>query len=119
MLQEFKDFLNKGSLVDLAVAVILAAAFSKVVEAFTSGVVGGIIGAVGGNPDGLRGMNFSINDSPIRYGLVLDAVINFAIVGFVLFMIVKAYNKMQKAKTVAGPSDEVRLLTEIRDSLRR
>lgn len=118
MLQEFKDFLNKGSLVDLAVAVILAAAFGKVVEAFTTGVVGGIIGIVGGNPDGLRGMSFSINDSPIRYGLVLDALINFAIVGFVLFMIIKAYNKMAAAKKVA-PSDEVRLLTEIRDSLKR
>ena len=101
-----------------AVAAAFLASLVEVVEAFTTGVVGGIIGIVGGNPDGLRGMNFSINDSPIRYGLVLDALINFAIVGFVLFMIVKAYNKMAAEKKVA-PSDEVRLLTEIRDALKR
>ena len=119
MLQEFKEFMNRGNLVDLAVAFILGVAFSKVVDAFTTGVVGGIIGAVFGSTDGLKGMHITVNDSPIRIGLVLDAALNFIIVAFVLFLIVKAYNSMRKAAPPAGPSEEVKLLSEIRDSLKR
>lgn len=119
MLQEFKEFINRGNLVDLAVAFILGVAFSKVVDAFTTGVIGGIIGAVFGSTDGLKGMHITVNDSPIQIGLVLDAALNFIIVAFVLFLIVKAYNSMRKAAPPAAPSEEVKLLSEIRDSLKR
>ena len=119
MLQEFKDFINRGNLIDLAVAFILGAAFSKVVDAFTTGVVGGIIGAVFGSTDGLAGMHITVNDSPIRIGLVLDAALNFIIVAFVMFVIVKAYNHMKKAAPAPAPSEEVKLLSEIRDSLKQ
>ena len=118
MLEEFKAFINRGNLVDLAVAFVLGVAFSKVVEAFTTGIIGGIIGAAFGNTQGMKGLHITVNDSPIAIGLVLDAAVNFTIVAFVLFLIVKAYNKMRSTTPPPPPAAEVVLLTEIRDSLR-
>ncbi len=117
MLQEFKDFINKGSLVDLAVAVVLGAAFGVVVEAFTKGVIGGLIAAIFGKPS-VGDIGFDIGKGRIQLGAVLDAIINFAVVAFVLFMVVKAYNKMRKNQPPAPPTTSEVLLAEIRDSLK-
>ena len=116
MLQEFKDFINKGNLVDLAVAFVLGAAFSTVVTAFTEGIVGGIIAAIFGKPS-IGSIGFDIGKGRIQIGLVLDAIINFLVVAFVMFLVVKAYNKM-RASSPAAPSNEEVLLAEIRDALR-
>ena len=114
MVQEFKDFLLKGNLLDLAVAFILGAAFAKVVGAFTDDIVGGIIAKIVGKP------NFdSLEANGIVYGTLITAIINFIIVGAVLFAIVKAYNKRRAAEAPAGPSSTDALLMEIRDSLKR
>lgn len=114
MVQEFKDFLFKGNLLDLAVALILAGAFGKVVGAFTDDIVGGIIAKIVGKPD-----FDSLKAGGIVYGTVITALINFVIVGAVLFAIVKAYNKRRAAQAPAGPSSTDALLMEIRDSLKR
>jgi len=116
MLKEFKAFIMRGNLLDLAVALILALAFAAVVTSFTNDIIGGIIGAIFGKPD-FGSVTIQIGDGVIYIGSFINAVVNFVIVAFVLFLIVKAYNKMQKPKDEAGPS-EIELLTEIRDSLR-
>lgn len=115
MLKEFKAFLMKGNLVDLAVAFILAIAFAGVVNAFTNVIVGGVIAAIVGKSS-LFSLSFDLGKASIQYGAFLDAVINFVIVGFVLFLVVKAYNRFRKEQEPAGPS-EIELLTQIRDSL--
>ena len=115
MLKEFKAFLMKGNLVDLAVALILALAFAGVVGAFTTGIVGGLVAAILGKPT-LSSLTLDIGKGTILYGVFLDAVINFVIVGFVLFLVVRAYDRFRKAEEAAGPS-EIELPTQIRDSL--
>ena len=117
MLQEFKDFINKGNLVDLAVAFVLGAAFSTVVTAFTEGVVGGIIAAIFGKPS-VGAIGFDIGKGRIQVGLVIDAIINFLVVAFVMFLVVRAYTKMRAAGPPAGPTQEEILLAEIRDAIK-
>jgi large conductance mechanosensitive channel len=121
MIQEFKEFVSKGNLVTLAVAFILGVTFASVVTAFTDVVLGTVSYVFGGDVsfDGLgvkRG-----GDIVIPYGAFLTALVNFLVVAFVLFLIVKAYNRFQRQQeeAPAEPSDEVRLLTEIRDQLAR
>ena len=116
MLQEFKDFISKGNLVDLAVAFVLGAAFSTVVTAFTEGIVGGIIAAIFGKPS-VGAIGFDLGKGRIQVGLVIDAIINFLVVAFVMFLVVKAYNKMRQSSPPAPTTQEV-LLAEIRDTLR-
>lgn len=97
MLKEFKDWVMKGNLLEIAVGLILALVFAEVVKQFTETIVMPIIGAIGGTPD-FSGKSFTINDSVFKYGLLLNALIAFLITAFVLFMVVKAVNKMLKAK---------------------
>jgi large conductance mechanosensitive channel len=118
MLQEFKDFINKGNVVTTAVGLVLALYFKTIVDKIIEGVINPIIAAIVGESS-LASLGFDIGDAFISIGMVIDAVIVFVIVAFVLFLVVKAYNKMEKPKEaeVAGPT-EVELLTEIRDALR-
>lgn len=126
MIKEFKEFLMKGNLIDIAVAFVLGAAFSGVIGAFTGdgtpdkpGIVGSILAIIfGGNAQGFAGMGPTVNDTLIPIGSFVSALINFVLVGFVMFLVVKAYNKFRN-QAPAEPSDEVKLLTEIRDGLRR
>lgn len=115
MIKEFKAFLMKGNLVDIAVAFILAIAFAGVVTAFITGIVDPLIAAVIGKPN-LSSLSFAIGKGTIQYGFFLDSLLNFVIVGFVLFLVVKAYNRFRAEQELAGPS-EIELLTQIRDSL--
>lgn len=121
MLQEFKKFIMKGNLVEIAVGLILALAFSDVVKAFTDGIISPIIGAVFGVPS-FKAKILNIGDGKLLYGAFIDTVIYFVITGFVLFLVVKAYNSM-KARTAqsAEPEDlpeDIVLLSEIRDLLK-
>jgi large conductance mechanosensitive channel len=125
MFKEFKNFLFRGNLLDLAAAVILGTAFAAVVKAFTEGIITPLIAAVGGEPSFAR-MKFSIGDGEILYGAFLDAVISFVIVAAVMFVLLKAATRAQKLRATTDvpdedappPSDEAVLLAEIRDLLR-
>lgn len=135
MLKEFRDFIMTGNVVDLAVAVILAGAVGLVVTGFTNDMIMPIVGHFTGGID-FADMKYVLDpavigpdgavanpENAIMYGKWINALINLIIVGFVLFMIVKAYGKVRKKKEAApatdpGPS-EVDLLKEIRDELRK
>ena len=117
MLKEFKEFISKGNLVDLAVAVVLGLAFKTVVDSLVADVFTPIIAAIFGQPD-FSSITIGIGDSQILIGNFLNAVISFVIVAFVLFLVIKAYNRaFPKEETSAEPT-EVELLTQIRDELR-
>jgi large conductance mechanosensitive channel len=125
VIKGFKDFLLRGNVVDLAVAVVIGLAFGMVVTAFTTDFIGGIIGAIGGSPDfGTAG--FTVNGSPIIIGSTINALINFVIVAAaVYFFVVVPVNKlMERRKSgeegeVEAPSEDILLLQEIRDLLRQ
>lgn len=135
MLEEFKEFINRGNVVDLAVAVVIGAAFGVVITSFVDDVLMQIIAAIIGQPD-FSALSIHWGDAigpdpesgltlyehQIYYGRFLNAVIAFLSVAFAVFMVVKAYNSLRRAdepepEADPGPS-EVDLLTEIRDALR-
>jgi large conductance mechanosensitive channel len=95
VLKEFRDFITKGNLVEIAVAFIIALAFAAVVASFVADIVTPIIAAIFRQPD-FSALKIDIGDSAITYGNFLNALITFLIVAFVMFMIVKAYNRMTK-----------------------
>jgi large conductance mechanosensitive channel len=135
MFKEFKNFIMTGNVIDLAVAVILAGAVGLVVNGFVADIMMPIVGHFAGGMD-FADLRVTLSEAviaadgsvtkpenAIRYGAWINALINLVIVGFVLFMIVKAYNKTKKAKVEepaapAGPSQE-ELLAEIRDLLKK
>jgi len=119
MIKEFKDFAMKGNVVDLAVAVIIGGAFGAIVTALVDKILMPIIGSlIGQSFDTLTAI---VNGVPIQYGAFIQAVINFIIIAFVLFMIIKVMNstkKKEEAAPAATPED-IALLREIRDSLKK
>jgi large conductance mechanosensitive channel len=122
MLKGFRDFLMRGNVVDLAVAVVIGAAFGAVVNAFATDFIGGIIGAIGGTPNFGRA-GFTVNDSKIVYGSVINALIYFVIVAAaVYFFVVLPMQKLAERRgaeaDTPAPSDEAVLLTDIRDLVR-
>lgn len=133
MLKEFKEFAMKGNLVDIAVGFVMGAAFKEVVTAFTGGIVSPLIGLIFDSDfkalryqlkEGtLNDAGERVGDVFLEYGTFLTNVIDFIIVAFVMFLVVKGVNKMKKKEEPApappaGPS-EVDLLIEIRDSLKK
>lgn len=125
MLKEFKDFIAKGNVLDLAVAVIIGGAFGAIVKSLTDDIIMPLIGLILGGVN-FAGLSFQVGNAVVAYGNFIQAIINFLLIAFVLFMIVRSFNKMneRKAKEAAAapppaPSDEVVLLREIRDLLRR
>lgn len=119
MLKEFRDFIFKGNVLDLAIAVILAIAFGAVVTAFTEGILMAIIAAVVGKPD-FNALSFSLNGTPIMYGRLLTALVNLLLVGGSLFLVVKAVKLVNKpAQKLPAPETDHDLLAQIRDELRR
>jgi large conductance mechanosensitive channel len=125
VIKGFKDFLLRGNVVDLAVAVVIGLAFGMVVTAFAADFIGGIIGAIGGSPDfGTAG--FTVNGSKIIIGSTINALINFLIVAAaVYFFVVLPINKLMERRKrgeepeVEAPSEDILLLQEIRDLLRQ
>ncbi|WP_179333862.1 large conductance mechanosensitive channel protein MscL [Winogradskyella costae] len=133
MLKEFKEFAMKGNLIDIAVGFVMGAAFKEVVTAFTGGIVSPLIGMIFDSDfkalryqlkEGtLNDAGEVVGDVFLEYGTFLTNVIDFIIVAFVMFLVVKGVNKMKKKEepapaAPAGPS-EVDLLIEIRDSLKK
>lgn len=126
MVSEFKEFIQRGNVVDMAVGVVMGAAFGRIVSALVDGVLMPPIGLVTGN------VNFGdllavIGGTPekpvtIRYGAFLQTVIDFVIISFCVFLLVKAINRLRRPApppAPAAPPEDVKLLTEIRDLLRR
>jgi large conductance mechanosensitive channel len=95
MIQEFKAFIAKGNVLELAVAVIMGAAFGAVVASFTKDILMQIIAAIFGQPD-FSSLTFTIGNGVIAYGSFINTIINFLIVAFALFLVIKAYNNMRK-----------------------
>ena len=118
MWKEFKDFISKGDIVMIAVALVMALYFKQIVDQIIAGVITPIVAAIFGESS-YENIGFDIGDARISIGLVIDAVIDFFAVAFLLFLIVKAYNSWKKSdEEEAGPT-EIELLTDIRDSLRQ
>jgi large conductance mechanosensitive channel len=114
---EFMEFINKGNVVATAVGLVLALYFKTIVDKFIEGIITPIVAAIAGETN-YASIGFSIGESFISIGLVIGAVIDFLVVGFVLFLVVKAYGKFQRRTDDAPAPTEVELLTEIRDALR-
>ena len=117
MASEFKEFATKGSLVDMAVGIIIGAAIGKMVGALVDNILMSIIGMVMGGVD-ISSLAITVGDANIGYGAFIQAFIDFLIVAFVIFMIIKAINNMKKS-AAKEEADEVELLTEIRDLLKQ
>ena len=130
--QEFKEFASKGNVVDLAVGVIIGGAFGKIVSSFVEDIVMPPIGLLVGRVDfkelyvSLSGGGYpSLAEAKkagavtLNYGNFLQNALTFLIVAFSVFLIVKGVNRFKRAEAPAGPSEEVVLLTEIRDSLQK
>ena len=117
MLKEFRDFINRGNLIDLAVAFVLGVAFASVVAALTEGIVTPLIGRI----FSVESLQDYVIGGDIQIGAFLAALINFIVVAFVMYLVIKAYNasKRSEPESPAEPSEEVLLLREIRDTLRR
>ena len=122
MLREFRQFLLRGNVVDLAIAVVIGTAFGAVVASLVENLLTPLIAAIFGEPD-FSALSFTINDSTFRYGAVINALITFAsIAAAVFFFVVKPVNALL-ARRAKGeepppePTEEVKLLTEIRDHL--
>ena len=143
MLNEFKEFALKGNFVDMAIGIVIGAAFSTIVKSFVDDIIMPVVGAVTGGVD-FSNMFYTMKESAdgvahttvaaaaeagaitINYGLFINAVVTFVIVAFVLFMVIKGMNKAkeaaakeeaEEAEKPAEPSDEAKLLAEIRDAL--
>ena len=127
MVKGFMNFIKRGNVVDLAVAVVLGVAFAAVVEGLVEGLINPLIAAIFGKPD-LTGVGtFTINDADFSVGVVLDALINFLIIAAAIYFIVvvplNAINERRKRGQVEpedqpAPTDEALLLAEIRDLLK-
>ena len=124
MLKGFKEFISRGNVVELAVGVIIGAAFKNIVDALVDGIINPLIAAVIGKPDFSDAFILTLNGTDVKFGLLITAVINFILMAFAIyFCIVMPMNalnnrrKKDEEETVEEASDEVKLLTEIRDAL--
>ena len=122
MLGAFRDFIMRGNVIDLAVAVIIGVAFGAIINSLVNDIIMPLIGVLLGGVD-FTSLTIQVGDAVIAYGNFIQAVVNFLIIAFVLFLIVRSYNKTQKTEEKAPapppePPADVKLLTEIRDLLR-
>jgi large conductance mechanosensitive channel len=134
LMQEFKEFAARGSVVDLAVGVVIGAAFGKIVDSFVKDVLMPPIGLALGGVDfkhlylNLGSGSFESLEAAekagaplIKYGAFINTLVDFLIVAFAIFLVVKAFNRLKRETPPApvAPPEEVTLLREIRDSLRK
>jgi large conductance mechanosensitive channel len=124
MLKEFRDFIMRGNVIDLAVAVIIGAAFSAIVNSLVNDIIMPIIGVILGGLD-FSSLSIQVGEATITYGMFLQAIVYFLIIALVLFLIIRSFNKLaRKPKEEAAPppppepSPEEKLLIEIRDLLK-
>lgn len=128
MMSEFKDFAIKGNVVDMAVGLVIGAAFGKIVSAFVANIVTPPIGLLMGGVD-FKDLGYVLKEAGdgaeavvMKYGIFVQSVLDFIIIAFAIFMVVKAINSTKKAEAEAappGPTDDQKLLAEIRDALKK
>lgn len=108
LLKEFATFINRGNVMDMAVGVIIGAAFTAIVTSLTNDIINPLISMIGGSPE-VQGMAFTFNGATVDFGAFISAIINFLIVALCVFFIVKAFNRAQAAgaKLVHHGKDEV------------
>lgn len=126
MIKEFKEFISKGNVMDMAVGIIIGGAFTAIVNSLVESILMPIIGAIGGGKS-VADMSIMVGNAAIGYGAFIQAIIDFLLIAWVLFMIIKALNKAkakleaEKAEAPAEPEPtpaDIELLTEIRDLLK-
>lgn len=124
-LEEFKAFALKGNVIDLAVAVVVGTAFNKIVSSLVENIIMPLIGMLTGGID-FKDLTIEVGDATIAYGVFLQSVIDFVIIAFSIFIAIKVLRSLQRkedekpeSQKSVEPPEEVRLLREIRDSLRR
>lgn len=122
-IKEFKEFISRGNVMDLAVGVIIGGAFSNIVTSFTS-ILTDLIGTILGGID-FKGLSYTIEDLTVNYGNFIQAVFDFLVTAFCIFLLIKIVNKImrkeKKEETPAAPpkkADDILLLEEIRDILK-
>jgi len=130
MLKEFKEFAVKGNVMDMAVGIVIGVAFGKIVSSFVSDVIMPPLGLLIGGVDFsdlailLKEAEGEVAAVTVNYGLFIQSIIDFVIIAFAIFMVVKAINRLKRKEEVAPspppvPSNEEKLLTEIRDLLKQ
>ena len=124
-LGEFKEFISKGNVIDLAVAVVIGGAFGKIVTSLVENIITPLIGMITGGVD-ITGLKATVGKAELTYGIFLQNVLDFIIIAFAIFLFVKAINKMMSLKKkkeekeeAPAKSSEVLLLEEIRDLLKK
>ena len=120
---EFKEFISKGNVIDMAVGVIIGGAFSKIVSSLVNDIIMPLIGIIIGGLD-FTNLSIKVKDSTIQYGLFIQNVIDFLIIAACIFTVIKIINKFKKQKPVEAPKpvetpEDIKLLTEIRDLLKK
>jgi large conductance mechanosensitive channel len=103
MLKEFKEFAMRGNVMDLAIAVIIGGAFGKIIASLVNDILMPLIGLLLGGLD-FSGLAVTVNEASINYGLFIQAIVDFVIVAFVIFLLVRAMNRMKKPEPVAAPT---------------
>lgn len=127
-IKEFRAFAVKGNVIDLAVAVVIGTAFGKIVSSLVTNIITPVIGLLMGGID-FSGLTYMAGGSEITYGVFIQAIIDFLVISLVIFMAYRIINKAKKimeaeeqtkeAEKPAEPTEEVKLLREIRDSLKK
>lgn len=123
MLKEFRDFINRGNVLDLAIAVIIGGAFGAIVTSLVNDIITPILGVLMGGVN-FSGLAVTVGEAAIGYGNFIQSIINFLIIAWVIFLLMKAVNSMKKppapeVPAPPAPSAEEKLLTEIRDLLKQ
>ena len=126
MMKEFKEFISRGNVMDMAVGIIIGGAFTAIVGSLVADIIGPIIGMIMGGVD-FSSLSVQVGEATLTYGNFIQAIINFLIVAWVIFMIVKSMNKMKRKEeekpaepeAPAEPPEDIVLLREIRDSLKK
>lgn len=120
---EFKAFAMRGNVVDLAVAVVIGAAFGKIVSSLVENIITPLIGVLLGGVN-FTGLSMMLGEAEVRYGVFLQSIFDFVIIAFVIFLAIKALSRLQKReeerpKEPAPTPEDIQLLREIRDALKR
>lgn len=126
MIKGFKEFISRGNVVDLAVAVVVGAAFGAVITALVDGLINPLVAAIFGETSIAHVLTFEVNNAVFSFGLVLDAILNFLIIAAAIyFLVVLPLNKLAERRKRGEPAvdeavapTEIELLTEIRDALK-
>ena len=121
MLKEFKDFAMKGNVVDLAVGVVIGAAFGAIVGSVVDNLIMPIVGMLTGGIN-FDALSVKVGDAELKYGLAISAVVKFIAIALFLFMVIKAMNASKKKEAAAAPPpppEDITLLREIRDALKK